>query len=113
MERPTLLEHLRPIHDPSSLHLGQEVFILTVFASGTMTSCQGHIATMGYAPDGVFFINLRGLPLCLDRPYPVEVHVWEVMWQGPRPEESPKAKTLTEAINEVLDAFGDQIRKLR
>jgi hypothetical protein len=90
MDIPPLPENLRPMN-PLWVELGMEVFILSVFASGTMTSCQGRVATVGTTAEGAFFINLRGLPLCLDRPYPVEVYVWEVMWQGPRPPEPEPA----------------------
>ncbi len=100
-----MFDNFRPIRF-SQVELGMEVFAFTRFASGTTVTYQGHVAAKGRAPDGYGFIHFRGAPFNPSEPYPVEVHLWEVMWEGPPPPKTPR-----QTIEEKLSAFAKEFSR--
>ncbi len=105
MDRPKLPDRYRPI-DPLWVELGMEVYILTYFPAGTMVATQGRVATYGITEDAVFFINLRGVPICLDRPYPHVAFVWEVL-----PEKEP-VSTVRANIEKLFEEVAFEVRRM-
>ncbi len=116
MERPTLPDlgnqSFRPI-EPEDVRLGMEVFIVALFASGAMASHQGRVQSYGGAPNGGFFVHLRGTPFNLDPPWPVQAYIWEVQtWDGPPMAPEPERLSPREAIEKAMSSLASEMRRL-